>query len=296
MTAPRQIIKGATYKITRRCSERRCFLVPRPWVRQLFLYLLAVLAPKHGVILHTACVMSNHWHPALTDVLGTLPSFMAEFHRLSAGYTNFKLDRREAMWAQGSYQAQQLFTLQDIIDDCAYIITNPVAAGLVEDCGQWPGLVITPDMIGKPIRVTRPEGYFRTDGSMPEYAEITFQPPVGMDLELFRTVLTQKVIERTAQLHERLKAQGRGFLAPEVCLKWEVGAPAQSPEPFGQLSPRFKSRFEEVRRLAAAQLVAFRRKYRNAWNQWRKGLRDVVFPFGTYWMRLYAGVRCEPPD
>ena len=49
MTAPRQILPGTTYMVTRRCSERRFFLRPSAIVNQIFTYCLAYAAQETGV-------------------------------------------------------------------------------------------------------------------------------------------------------------------------------------------------------------------------------------------------------
>ncbi len=59
MTAPRQIVPGATYLVTRRCASRQFFLRPSKVVNQVFLYLLAVAAQRYGVEAHAFCVLSN---------------------------------------------------------------------------------------------------------------------------------------------------------------------------------------------------------------------------------------------
>ena len=43
---------------------------------------------------------------------------------------------------------------------------------------------------------------------------------------------------------------------------------------------------------ALGRLRSFIAGYRDAWLAWRAGERGVVFPFGTYGLRLYAGVCC----
>jgi len=35
--------------------------------------------------------------------------------------------------------------------------------------------------------------------------------------------------------------------------------------------------------------------YRDAWLEWKQGLRDVLFPAGTYAMVRHAGVMCASP-
>jgi hypothetical protein len=41
-----------------------------------------------------------------------------------------------------------------------------------------------------------------------------------------------------------------------------------------------------------AQLVSFATQYRAALAAWREGVRDVLFPAGTYLMRVLHGARC----
>ena len=43
---------------------------------------------------------------------------------------------------------------------------------------------------------------------------------------------------------------------------------------------------------ALERLRTFIAGYREAWLQWRAGDRGVVFPCGTYGLRVYAGVCC----
>jgi hypothetical protein len=61
---------------------------------------------------------------------------------------------------------------------------------------------------------------------------------------------------------------------------------ATSPEPLRGRNPTFAVGRGQTRVYldAVAELRAFRRAYRNALEQWRAGLRSVVFPRGTWWM------------
>jgi putative transposase len=63
MTAPRQVLPGTTYLVTRRCSQRQFLLRPSRQTNQLFGFLLAVAAQRFHVDVHAFCVMSNHVHP-----------------------------------------------------------------------------------------------------------------------------------------------------------------------------------------------------------------------------------------
>ena len=78
---------------------------------------------------------------------------------------NASLGRWEAFWAPSSYSAVTLLESSDIVDKTAYVLANPVAAGLVRSGRDWPGLWSAPEQIGAdPIRIERPTIFFRPSG------------------------------------------------------------------------------------------------------------------------------------
>jgi len=85
MTAPRQVVPGTTWLITRRCSERRFFLRPSAETNEIFLYVLAVAAQRHRILVHVVCVLSNHYHLLVTDPDARLPAFMQYLDSLVGG-------------------------------------------------------------------------------------------------------------------------------------------------------------------------------------------------------------------
>jgi hypothetical protein len=63
-------------------------------------------------------------------------------------------------------------------------------------------------------------------------------------------------------------------------------------EPRFGLKPRVASRDKWKRIERLMQLVSFAKEYRAALAAWRAGARDVLFPPGTYLMRVLHGVAC----
>ncbi len=148
MTAPRQVLEGTTYLVTRRASERRFFLRPAKETTAIFGYLLAVLSERYGILLHAACVLSNHFHLVLTDPDARLPEFHRDLDALVARAVNCALGRWEALWERDSYSAVRLETPDAVLEKMVYVLANPVAAGLVRRGGDWPGLWSDPKLIG----------------------------------------------------------------------------------------------------------------------------------------------------
>jgi hypothetical protein len=58
------------------------------------------------------------------------------------------------------------------------------------------------------------------------------------------------------------------------------------------LSPRVAALDKWKRIEALSRFAWFQRAYREAWNALRAGVRDVVFPAGTYLVRIELGVPC----
>jgi REP element-mobilizing transposase RayT len=175
MAHPRRVVPGETYLITRRCYQRTFRLRPCLETSQIFLYCLAFAAERTGVVLHACCVMSNHHHLVVTDTRGVLPDFLRELHRLTAKAMNAWQGQWENLWAAEPCNAVRLVTDEDVDDKIAYVVANPVAAGLVEQPEQWPGVLLWGESLR---RVTRPESYFREEGTCPEEASLAIERPV----------------------------------------------------------------------------------------------------------------------
>ncbi len=197
VTAPRRVLPGTVYLITRRCSERRFFLRPSKIVNEIFLYVLALAAKRHGVVVHVLCVLSNHAHLIVTDPNGRIPAFMQYLDSLVARAVNASLGRFEAFWAtDGSYSAVEQLDAQDVLAKAAYVLANPVAAGLVRRGAEWPGLWTSPDQIGTTLAARRPKHFFNPKGYLPETVELELSAPPGFaSADEFREQLSAAVQE-----------------------------------------------------------------------------------------------------
>jgi hypothetical protein len=65
-------------------------------------------------------------------------------------------------------------------------------------------------------------------------------------------------------------------------------------EPRRCLNPRVASQNKETRVKAIRRWQHFLADYREAFERFKQGFYSVKFPFGTYWMRVYAGAACGP--
>jgi REP element-mobilizing transposase RayT len=294
---PRRIVTDATYLITRRCHERTFRLRPRAETNRIFMYCLAFAMQKTGVRLHAVCVMSNHHHLVVTDPNGLLPDFLRELHRLTAKAINASQGQWEHLWAAEPCNVVRLTTDEDVADKIAYVAANPVAAGLVSDPSAWPGLLAWG---GREERVARPKRYFSDEGTCPEELVLVVEaPPTRSEdatwvqewIERVRKVLARKVTEA----REAVRAAGRAFLGREAVLATSFARRARSYEERRGVVPTFAAQSKAVRVKLRRLEQRFRAGYRAALADWRKGLRLVAFPHGTWGMRVFHAATVGPP-
>ena len=88
---------------------------------------------------------------------------------------------------------------------------------------------------------------------------------------------------------------GRPFLGRNGVLAQLPTASPHTPEPRRGLNPRYaaKNKWRRIEKLQEDK--GFLRKYREALRKFAAGVRDVIFPAGTYWMRVHLGVECRAP-
>lgn len=295
MTAPRQVLRGTTYLVTRRCSERRLFLRPSALTNAIFRYVLAVAAHRHGVNVHAFCVLSNHYHLLVTDPRAELPAFMQYLDSLVARATNSVLGRWEGFWSSAaSYSAVVPGDTDDVVRKAAYVLANPVAAGLVENGREWPGLWTAPEQLGAARFVApRPKAFFRESGNMPASAELVLTVPPGFaSAEQFRALVAAATAERESESRRARGIARRGFLGRAGVLAQKPFARPASAEPRRNLNPRVAAADKWKRIEALLRLKEFLSRYREALQAFRAGVTDVVFPAGTYQLRIEHGVRC----
>jgi len=282
--------------LSRRCSERRFFLRPSREVNETVQYVLAVAVQRFGVALHAFCVLSNHLHLIVSDAHGNLPAFEQYFDSLVARSLNALHGHWESFWAPGSYSAVTLLSPQDVLSKTAYVLANPSSAGLVRRGSEWPGLWSAPEQIGAgPVLVKRPAHFFRASGPMPETAPLELVCPPGFEsVEAFRSQLSTEVTALEDQAARGLAEEGRSYLGARRVLAQDPMARPAPGEPRRGLNPRIAGRDKWKRVEAILRLTDFLRAHRDAWLAFAGGLRDTVFPQGTYWMRVAYGARCAP--
>jgi putative transposase len=127
---------GAFYHITARGNERKDIFKSRR-DREQFLSYLQSATERYGAVVHTYCLMSNHYHLLLETPAGNLSQIMRHINGAYTTYFNTKR-RRAGHLLQGRYKA--ILVEADVYakELSRYIHLNPVRAGIVERPGDFP--------------------------------------------------------------------------------------------------------------------------------------------------------------
>jgi putative transposase len=244
MSQPRHILPGATYLITRRVLRRHFLLRPDSALTQILLYILAVSASLHGIQVHAFCAMSTHLHLVVTDVQGVLPHFLRDFHRIVALCTKVLRKWEGPLWDHEPTSVVELLTPAAVIEKIAYVLANPVAAGLVEHAHQWPGAKVDVRDLGRgTFGATRPTDFL--DPKNPQWPEqawlpLPLPPTVPHDgADAFRRQISHELDRLEAAAHAEMQKEKRRFLGAKQACEVSPDDRATSFEPLRALNPTF---------------------------------------------------------
>jgi len=309
MTLPRRILPGQTLLVTRRCARRCFFFKPTTRALKIMAYCLAHAVSRFSVQIHALFWSTTHYHLVLTDPLGELPAFMHCLDTNLARSMNAHLGRGESFFAPDSYSKVELATTEAVLEKLVYVSVQAVKDGLVRRPERWPGIHSLAADLGKwTFTAERPNFYFRSEGTkerpaLPEVASFEVTIPPGfedMTPDAFRAMLSERVEAELQAIYARRKAEGRRrFMGVRAVMAQNARDAA------GDVFPKFEQNPTiacgrgqgELRAQLLRQLTAWRGEYRRAWERWRRGEGDVVFPAGTYQMRVFYFVRSgtSPP-
>lgn len=293
VTAPRQVLAGQTYLVTRRCTQRQFLLRPDETTTRIFLYCLGEAAARLGIELLAWHASSNHYHAVVHDPAGELPLFLARFHKLCAKALNARWKRWENLWASEPTCAVRLVEEVDVLDKIAYTLANPVTDGLVERVFDWPGASsLRHTGASRPLVVERPKGFFRDAGPMPETVTLAVRTPrTCSDARAWAERVRAAVQGRERRARELRLEAGTGVVGRKNILRAAAHERPKTREPRRELRPHLGclSRERLVRERAA--LRQFRADYAEARRRLLAGVRGVLFPVGTFLLPRTVGVR-----
>ena len=290
----RPIHQGRSYKITKRCEERRFHLAPGKDPEQLVAligYCLAYCANRYGIEVHAAVFMSNHYHLDVSDPHANLPAFKQSFNSFLARALNARHGRFGSVWDRDVACDTQRPTEDESFMDLVYTLANPVTAGLVRHAKQWPGFTTSGWRFGETRTFRRPSWFFDAN-RMPDSLALTLvRPRVFAELtdDELRASIELEVRERERQTQAQFRRTSRRFVGLEKLRGVRHGrAPGSVDERF-TVTPRVAAACRWKRLAQIQRNREWERQYAVARDSLLEG-RDAVFPAGTYQLRRVANV------
>jgi len=300
VTLPRRIEPGMTFLITRRTQRRTHLLRPDKLLNELYVYLLAVISQRHGVLVHGVTLMSTHEHLVVTDVRGCLPRFLAELHRTVALCVKVLRKWEGEVWDGAKTSVVELRTSAAVIEKLAYSAANPVVAGLVHHAQHWPGVTTLPKDLGQARWVARRPAFYLDEANpaWPETATLELsRPPLSQVTEEHVRIAVEDELRRLeTEAHNEVRAKGWAVAGARHLLLLSPFKRAKGREPLRALNPTFAvGRGQRKAFFAAVRAIReFRVAYREALDAWRCGSRNIIFPRATWMMREIHGVMTSP--
>lgn len=126
---------NAYYHVTARGNERKdIFKNDRD--RQRFLEYLESAVTRYSAVIHTWCLMRNHYHLLIETPEGNLSQIMQHINGAYTNYYNTKRKRSGHLF-QGRYKAILVEADHYALELSRYIHLNPVRVGLVSEPGNY---------------------------------------------------------------------------------------------------------------------------------------------------------------
>lgn len=127
---------GAIYHVMAR-GNRKQVIFADGRERRRFLKIVAVALEKFGAECFAYSLMGNHFHEVLHTPRANIPQVMHHIDRLYAQYVNWRHGTTGRLF-EAPYTAIVIDDTLYLRNAIAYVLRNPVAAGLVSNAGDWP--------------------------------------------------------------------------------------------------------------------------------------------------------------
>ena len=121
---------GHYHIINRGVEQRNVYLEPEDY--KFFLDLLVKLSKDYEIIIHSFCLMTNHYHILLETKQTNLSKAIQFINDKYSKYFNKKYSRFGHLW-QGRFKSYPLYDDAHFWIVVKYIERNPIKAGMVED-------------------------------------------------------------------------------------------------------------------------------------------------------------------
>ena len=126
---------GALYHVTSRGNERKAIYREKSDFN-LFLDTLADVCDRFNWVIHSWCLMTNHYHLVVETPDANLSAGMRQLNGVYTTRFNRRYGRVGHLF-QGRYKAILVDKYSYLLELSRYVVLNPVRASMVEHPGDW---------------------------------------------------------------------------------------------------------------------------------------------------------------
>jgi REP element-mobilizing transposase RayT len=105
--------------------------------RRRFVRLLWDVVRQHAITCHAFCLMGTHYHLVLETQRESLSSGVHRLNWLYAAGFNERHDRFGHVFSE-RFSTRAIESEDYLFDACAYVLLNPIRAGLCNRVDEWP--------------------------------------------------------------------------------------------------------------------------------------------------------------
>ena len=310
MTRAKRRLPGTAYFLSPVCDRKEFRLKPTNETKAAFAFTLVEAAMKHGIDIIAVMQMSSHYHAVVYDRLGTLSDFLRDFHGVMGRFGSARDEvENTKFWSAEDSETKEIGDMETMVDMVAYTLANPTKDFIVEKPEDWAGAMTPVDTIGSGVGKVykRPRRFFDPEGMTSEAVMLGSDYPWELDelmpLAEFKERVKARVDAYVAAAKAEVAAGRKAFSGLEAAKKlsvWHsaeraVGAEKKPPESGRKAKPRERVAAATQGRLKAMleSLLEFREAHRKAWDAFRRGVHDVVFPAGSWMAWRFYGAKRE---
>jgi putative transposase len=132
----RVVFLGAIYHLMARGNRKQPIFADARDRRQ-FLKILAVGLEKFGAECYAYCLMGTHFHLIVRTPRANVSRLMGHVDGLHARYVNWRHGYTGHLF-DGPYRGIVIDDTSYLRDAIAYVLRNPVTAGITSEAGSWP--------------------------------------------------------------------------------------------------------------------------------------------------------------
>jgi REP element-mobilizing transposase RayT len=136
MSNHRAALPDGTFHVYARAIPERSLFVDDD-DRRAFVAQLATASHRHRLAVHAFCLMTTHYHAVIGAACADLSRGMQRLHSRHALRLNRRYRRFGHLFAE-RFAARVIEDESYLREACAYVLLNPVKAGLCDRIEDWP--------------------------------------------------------------------------------------------------------------------------------------------------------------